>query len=90
MSNLDEEIKQALEENTNLSKEEYEALQRKADNQTANHGVQGKAPVSESVRHKRMQSNFYGINVKILMNVLASLDTINEKLEEISKKMGDK
>lgn len=86
---LDDEIKQALEENIDLSEEEYQKLQEKADAQTERHGVKGTAPVSESRRHKRLQSNYYGISIKILMNILASLDTIVEQQENIVKILGD-
>lgn len=68
---LQELIKKALLQNTDLSEEEYLQKILEADKSTAGHGIKGRknASVKESVRAKRIQMNFYGI----LLNYVASL-----------------
>ena len=42
---MENEIKQALENNVDLSKEEYAELNKKSDVTTKSHGVEGRAPI---------------------------------------------
>lgn len=76
-------IKAALEKDVDLSAEEYREKCRKADASTAVHGVEGKAPVSEAVRSKRIQSNFYGTSLNVMLSVLAELNQTNALLSEL-------
>ena len=84
---MEEVIKQALNANVDLSKEDYAKLSSDADQSTEKHGVKGKAPVSESLRHKRIQSNYYGTSVNIGMQTLAALGEIEELLRLIARKL---
>ncbi len=84
---MENEIKQALEKNVDLSKEEYADLSKKADQSTETHGIEGKAPISETLRHKRIQSNYYGIDLNIKTQELAALANIETLLQMIVKKM---
>lgn len=67
------DIMQALENNVDLPDEEYKALCEKADKVTASNGIDGKAPLTEARRHKRIQSNFYGMAINILSSIHAGL-----------------
>lgn len=74
MSELDKQIKSALNNNIDLTEEEYKEKVIEADKATAGHGITKKAAVSEAVRHKRIQSNFYGIALNFLSCILSSLE----------------
>lgn len=74
MSDLDIEIKNALNENVNLTKEEYKEKIEKADKATEGHGIAGDAPVDEETRHKRIQSNYYGISLNFLSCILSAME----------------
>ena len=76
MTNKEEIIKEALERDVDLSNEEYAEKMKKADKSTAAHGVQGKAPLSESARERRMRMNYYGTMLNIEMSILAALDEL--------------
>lgn len=76
-------IKTALEKDVDLSTEEYHEKCRNADASTAAHGVDGKAPISEAVRSKRIQSNFYGTSLNVMLSVLAELNQANANLSDL-------
>ena len=84
---MENEIKQALENNVDLSKEEYAELNKKADVSTKSHGVEGRAPISEALRHKRIQTNYYGSSLNVGMQTLAALSNIETLLGLIAKKL---
>ena len=76
-------IKTALEKDVDLSTEEYREKLLAADGATKAHGVEGKATVSEAVRAKRIQSNFYGTSLNVMLSVLAELNQTNALLSEL-------
>lgn len=82
MSELEKQINEALSKGVNLSEKEYKEKVIEADEITATHGVKGEAPVKESVRHKRIQSNFYGISLNFLANLLGELATQTQLLNQ--------
>ena len=82
MSELEKQINEALSKDVDLSTEEYREKVVKADEITAGHGATTKAPISESVRHKRIQSNFYGISLNFLANLLGELATQTQLLNQ--------
>ena len=77
-------IKDALQRDTELSKEDYRAKCEEADRSTEAHDVQGKAPLSEALRHKRIQTNFYGSALNIALSQLAELSRIGDALSDIA------
>ena len=74
MTELEKQIKEALNNNVDLTEEEYKEKVIEADKATAGHGMTKKAVVTESVRHKRIQSNFYGISLNFLSCLLNALE----------------
>ncbi len=78
-----EYIDAALNRDVDLSAAEYRAKCVAADRATAAHGVDGKAPISETVRHKRLQSNFYGTSLNVMLSLLAEVTRTNELLSEL-------
>lgn len=78
-----EYIDEALGRDVELSAEEYRAKCLAADKSTVAHGTEGKAPVSEAIRHKRIQSNFYGIALNVMLSTLAEVSRTNELLSEL-------
>lgn len=84
---MNKEIEKALHANVDLPDEEYEKLTAQADQSTERHGVEGKAPVSEAKRHKRIQSNFYGTSVNIGMQILSALANVETLLKLIAQKL---
>lgn len=94
MSELKKQIEEALRKDVNLTKEEYKEQVLKADKATESHGIVNKrVAVSEGVRHKRIQSNFYGIALNFLSCILSAIEeqTVllsqqNAMLYEICKK----
>ncbi len=82
MSELEKQINEALSKDVDLSTEEYREKVVKADEITAGHGATTKAPISESVRHKRIQSNFYGIALNFMANLLGELSTHTQLLSQ--------
>lgn len=80
MHNLDREIEEALLRDVELSPEEYRAKNEAADASTKAHGVKGRAALTEGVRHKRIQSNFYGTALNILVSILAEVSETNRLL----------
>ena len=94
MSNLNKQIEEALNKDVNLTEEEYKEKILKADKCTEAHGiVNKKVAVTEAVRHKRIQSNFYGIALNFLSCILNAVENQavlqaqqNAMLYEICKK----
>ena len=80
---LNDDINMALNANVDMSTEDYAELTKKMDESTKNHGVKGKAPISESVRHKRIQSNFYATALNILINMYQLLAEMDDSLKEL-------
>ena len=75
MSDLQEQIKEALHKDVNLTEEEYKEKILKADKCTEAHGIVNKrVAVTEAVRHKRIQSNFYGIALNFLSCILSAVE----------------
>lgn len=83
MSELEQDIETALNANVELSKEEYAEMCARADESTKANGVEGKAPVSEATRHKRVQTNFYATALNILINVYQLTAEIADTLKEL-------
>lgn len=84
MSELEQDINTALNANVDLSKEEYAKRCAIADESTKAHGVEGKAPVSEATRHKRVQTNFYATALNILINLYQLTAEIADTLKELN------
>lgn len=82
-SNLEKEINEALTRDVELSPEEYRAKNQAVDASTKAHGVKGKAALTESIRHKRIQSNFYGTALNILVSILAEVSETNRLLRVV-------
>lgn len=80
IKNLQKEVEEALMKDVDLSVEEYKEKNEKADLSTATHGVKGKAALTESVRHKRIQMNFYGTTLNILVSLLSEVAETNRLL----------
>ena len=81
---MEKMIKKALEKDVDLTREEYAEKQKKADKTTAAHGVEGKAPISERERERRMRMNYYGTVINIGMSILAALDDINNNIKTLN------
>lgn len=77
---LEQEIQMALMRDVNLSPEDYRAKNEEADESTKTHGVKGRAALTESVRHKRIQMNFYGTVLNVLVSLLAEVSEMNRLL----------
>ena len=60
--------------------EEYKEKNEKADASTKAHGVEGRAPLSEALRHKRIQTNFYATMLNIGVSLLAEVTETNRLL----------
>lgn len=73
-------IEEALHRDLELTEEEYRDKCEMADRATKAHGVKGRAALTEGQRHKRIQSNFYGIALNVLMSILAEISTTNDIL----------
>lgn len=78
----EKQIKEALEKNVDLTDEEYKALYKKADEITKAHGIEGKAPISEDRRLKRMTANYQGLVMNTLCNLIALQQEGNALLRE--------
>lgn len=78
-----EYINTALNRDVDLPAEEYRAKQAAADKATKTHGVEGRAPIGEATRHKRIQSNFYGTALNVMLSALAEISRTNELLAEL-------
>lgn len=69
-------IENALNEDVELSKEEYAERKAKADAVTAAHGFEGEAPLSEEERERRMRMNYYGSSLNVLCAILGAIDNL--------------
>lgn len=76
MNDIKKAIEDALNANTGLSETEYLAVAEEADKRTAVHGIAGGSPIDEAQRHARIQSNFYGTALNILMAMYSVLENI--------------
>lgn len=85
MSELEQDINTALNANVELSKEEYAEMCKQADETTKVNGVEGKAAISEAVRHKRVQTNFYATALNILVNLYQLTAEIADSLKELKE-----
>lgn len=74
----------ALNEDIDLSREEYAEKKARADEITAAHGVEGEAPLSEEERERRMRMNFYGSVLNVGMAILAALDDLNNRVTTLN------
>lgn len=86
MDKVKKEIIRALNKDINLSPAEYAEKCREADKTTANNGIKntarGKTPVvNEELRHKRVQTNFYGTVLNLLLNICISLEEVKDELK---------
>lgn len=85
MSELEQDINAALNANVELSEEAYAAMCAKADENTATHGIEGEAPISEELRHKRVQTNFYATALNILINIYQLQAEVADTLKELKE-----
>lgn len=74
----------ALNEDLDLTREEYEEKKARADKITAAHGVEGEAPLSEEERERRMRMNYYGSVLNVGMAILAALDDIANRVTTLN------
>lgn len=91
MDMVKEAIIGALNKDINLSPEEYAEKNRQADKATENNGIKkqgkGRVPVvNEELRHKRVQTNFYGTALNLLLNIIISLGELTEEIKELNGK----
>ena len=73
---MNEEIKNALEDGVDLTDEEYRSRAETADRTTEIHGVDGEAPLDEEKRQRRIQTNFYGTALNILLAMYSAAEEI--------------
>lgn len=83
MEKREEYIEKALNKDIDLSESEYREKCVQADISTKVHGVEGRAPISETMRYKRIQTNFYGTCLNVLLSALAELSQMNALLVEL-------
>ena len=76
----EEIVEKALNEDLDLTREEYKEKKAKADAITAAHGVEGEAPLTEEERERRMRMNFYGSTINILMALLSAVDDLANRI----------
>ena len=79
MSEIENLIQDALFKNVDLSEQEYREETIKADEITKGHGLTKKAPVSESIRHKRVQVNFYATALNFMASLLGEITTLTQQ-----------
>ena len=79
---IEEQVTKALNEDIDLSKEEYKAKKIQADKITGAHGVEGKAPLSETQRLKRMLMNYMGSSLNIFVSILSELDNVSRMIQD--------
>lgn len=89
MSNLNEEIEKALNNGVDMSDKEYREQMKAADSSTKKHGVLGKRTLSEKKRHRRMQMNYYGSALNVMLQILAELNNTNALLAGLYKEIND-
>ena len=80
----EEQIKEALNRNVELSAEEYEENFKKAcacaDGNIKKARKYANKPVSEATKHKRIQSNFYGSSINYLSAMYDEICRLNDML----------
>lgn len=74
----------ALNEDLDLSREEYAAKKERADKITEAHGVEGEAPLSEDERERRMRMNYYGSVLNVGMAILAAIDDVANRITTLN------
>ena len=84
MTDFTNDIEQALNANTDLTQEEYAKMNAEMDESTKKHGVKGRGALTESIRHKRVQTNFYATALNILVNMYQLTAEIADRLKELS------
>lgn len=80
----EEMIEKALNEDIDLTREEYAEKKERADKITAAHGVEGDAPLTEDERERRMRMNYYGSVLNVGMAILAALDDIANRITTLN------
>lgn len=83
MENKNEYIEKALNKDVELTEKEYKEKCAESDKSTATHGVVGRAPLSEAIRHKRIQTNFYGTCLNVLLSALSEMSQTNTLLAQL-------
>ena len=73
---VSDEIREALERGADMTEEEYAQAAERADRTTQANGVSGEAPLDEETRHKRIQTNFFGSVINILMSMLSEVSEV--------------
>ena len=80
----EEQIKEALERNIELSEEEYaEQFEKACGCANGNIGKAreyAKKPVSEKTKHQRIQSNFYGSSINYQSAIYDELCRLNDMM----------
>lgn len=89
MTELERDIQDALHKDVDLTPEEYRKKNAAADAATRTHGVKGRAALTEGQRHKRIQMNFYGTVLNVLVSVLAEVSETNKLLHHLIAKEGE-
>jgi hypothetical protein len=89
MTEYDKDIEMALNADVELSEKEYAEKCAMMDESTKQHGVEGKAPLSEAKRHKRIQTNYYATSMNILINMYQVLAEIAADLKELKNNGGN-
>lgn len=82
--NRNEVIEKALNEDVDLSREEYAAKKARADEITTAHGVEGEAPLTEAEREMRMRMNYYGSTLNIMMALLGAVDDLANRITTLN------
>ena len=75
----EEQIKEALNRNVDLSTEEYEENFKKAC-ACADGNIGKMKKVSEATKHKRIQSNFYGTSINYISAIYDEICRLNDML----------
>lgn len=81
---MTEAIEKALNEDVDLTREEYAEKKKRADEITAAHGVEGEAPLTEDERERRMRMNYYGSTLNVFCAILAALDDIANRITTLN------
>lgn len=77
-------VEKALNEDLDLTRDEYAEKKKRADEITAAHGVEGEAPITEEERERRMRMNYYGSTLNIMMAMLAAIDDLAERITTLN------
>lgn len=80
-------VNKSLNQDIDLSTEEYERKKAEADTVTAAHGIEGDAPITEDERERRMRMNYYGSVINIGMAILAALDDIANRITTMNNNL---